>query len=621
MNKLAKIIITAINLTEKSGREGLLALNEDIDNLKDSDFNILKHGMKLALDGVDSDIIYRILNNIIEREKDKNEIKIKIIQREAIFGILAGYNTRILCFILFSYLEKNERRALEPVVLRDDVQLDIDDSEDIKIKPPDLIKAMNNSEFIKEAQIVIKKTYNFANKARREGLLMLEDEIEDLDDEFIKQGLRLVVDGTDYNIINTILTNQINAEKDENRKILKKMMKEAVLNIQMGNSPDFIIHKLISFLDNSKIKEISKLLCAMNIFKEDDFKNTNQLEKDKKKFTAQAANIIKRAYEFSEKSNEEKMSAIEKNAEKKEIRDIFEYGMKFATKGNDTEDIDFILSNLIEAEKNEEIRRLKMIQKDAVLCICDNENPALLLHTIISHIEDAELEEVKKLYSNSEFLNKFNKLLENPYYNKDTIEKMNKLYKAELEKSTGSKDVIDFFNRPLNLLEDTNREFLNKIIKREHPQVFAAVIARLSCGFFRVGGIEVIVNILKRFDQSSVKKIIKAWEEKDSELAEEVKQKLLTFDDFIMLDLKDIQKVIREVDSFDLAKALKSLEEEKQNKVFKSISMRAASMLKEDMEYMGPVRLSVIKEAQEKILSIVRQMNDKGEIKINRRME
>jgi len=198
---------------------------------------------------------------------------------------------------------------------------------------------------------------------------------------------------------------------------------------------------------------------------------------------------------------------------------------------------------------------------------------------------------------------------------------MNKFYKSELEKSTGSKEVIDFFNRPLNLLKDGNRELLADFIKSEHPQTIASSLAWLSGGFSSAGGVETIIKILKIVDQSTVKKIIKAWDKKDPELAEEVKQNLLTFDDFIFLDLKDIQKVIREVESYDLAMALKPLDENKQNKIFKTISKRAASMLKEDMEYMGPVRLSAVKESQRKILSIVTRMNEKEEIKINRNIE
>jgi len=93
---------------------------------------------------------------------------------------------------------------------------------------------------------------------------------------------------------------------------------------------------------------------------------------------------------------------------------------------------------------------------------------------------------------------------------------------------------------------------------------------------------------------------------------------MFVFEDIVMLDDKAIQKVMREVDSQELAKALKSVDSEVQDKIFKNMSKRAASMLKEDMEYMGPVRLKDVEEAQQKIVSIIRHLEDTGEIVVAR---
>ena len=88
-----------------------------------------------------------------------------------------------------------------------------------------------------------------------------------------------------------------------------------------------------------------------------------------------------------------------------------------------------------------------------------------------------------------------------------------------------------------------------------------------------------------------------------------------------MLDDRSIQKVLREVDGQELAKALKSVDAEVQDKIYRNMSKRAASMLKEDMEYMGPVRLKDVEEAQQKIVSIIRHLEDAGEIVIARNGE
>jgi flagellar motor switch protein FliG len=93
---------------------------------------------------------------------------------------------------------------------------------------------------------------------------------------------------------------------------------------------------------------------------------------------------------------------------------------------------------------------------------------------------------------------------------------------------------------------------------------------------------------------------------------------MFVFEDIVMLDDRAIQKVLREVDSQELAKALKSVDTEVQDKIFRNMSKRAAGMLKEDMEYMGPVRLKDVEEAQQKIVSIIRHLEDTGEIVVAR---
>jgi len=618
MKQLAEIIITAVNFSGISRREGLLAIEDEIEKLDEKRFGFFKYGMKLALDSIESNAIYRILSNMIDGVKDENERRLKIIQREAVLSIQAGFNTRMLCLTLLSYLSKEERRALEPIILKDDIQIDIDVVRDIKMNPPKPVMQMGNSEFIKETANILRIAYKFIYKARREGLLSLEDELEDIDYDFIKEGLRLVVDGTDSGIINKILSNQIDREKDEYRKKIKIIMKEAVLNIQAGNNPELMTHMLISYIRNSDLNKISKILCEIDFFKENVFEDVNPLGNEKKKFTVLAADIIYKAYKFSEKSSKVGLLALKDGIDRKKeaSRDIFDYGIKFAADAVYPDYIDFILSNLIEQEKNAEIKRLKEIQREAVLSIGKNENPAIIFHALISNIDDEELVEVKKIFSNTEFAGKFNELLDNPYCDEEAVEKMKTLYLSGLEKSIGSREVIDFFNRPINMAQNADREILSDLIKNEHPQTFASIIAWLSCGCFNSGGVENITEILKYLDPSIRNRIINKWQEEDSELSDEVKQRLFKFEDIIVLDDRSIQKVLREVDSVCLAMALKKADAGLQDKFFNNLSKRAASMLREDMEYMGLVRLSAVEEAQRKIALIVSLLNDNGEITI-----
>jgi len=128
------------------------------------------------------------------------------------------------------------------------------------------------------------------------------------------------------------------------------------------------------------------------------------------------------------------------------------------------------------------------------------------------------------------------------------------------------------------------------------------------------GGVGSMVEILNYVDRDTEKQIIGLLEDEDPELAEEIKRRMFVFEDIVMLDDRATQKLLREVDSQELAKALKSADVKVQNKFFSNMSKRATAILKEDMEYMGPVRLSDVTEAQSKIISIIRHLEDIGEI-------
>jgi flagellar motor switch protein FliG len=136
--------------------------------------------------------------------------------------------------------------------------------------------------------------------------------------------------------------------------------------------------------------------------------------------------------------------------------------------------------------------------------------------------------------------------------------------------------------------------------------------------FTLAGGIETAVAILNRVDRGTEKTIMEALEEESPELADEIKKRMFVFEDLVMLDDRSIQRVLRDVDMKDLALALKTASAEVSGLIFKNMSKRASEMLKEDMNMMGPVRLRDVEEAQQKIVNVVRQLEDSGEIIIAR---
>ncbi len=133
-----------------------------------------------------------------------------------------------------------------------------------------------------------------------------------------------------------------------------------------------------------------------------------------------------------------------------------------------------------------------------------------------------------------------------------------------------------------------------------------------------IGGVDAVVDILNAVDRSTEKHIMETLEIEEPELADEIRKKMFVFEDILLLDDRAIQRVLRDVDNNDMALALKSANEQVQASIFNNMSKRLAVMIKEDMEFMGPVRMKDVEEAQQKIVNIIRKLEDSGEIVISR---
>ena len=133
-----------------------------------------------------------------------------------------------------------------------------------------------------------------------------------------------------------------------------------------------------------------------------------------------------------------------------------------------------------------------------------------------------------------------------------------------------------------------------------------------------IGGVDSVVEILNSVDRGTEKHIMESLEIEEPELADEIRKKMFVFEDILLLDDRSIQRVLRDVDNNDLGIALKAANEQVQNAIFNNLSKRLATMIKEDMEFMGPVRMKDVEEAQQKIVNIIRKLEDSGEIVISR---
>ncbi|MDE6687588.1 MAG: flagellar motor switch protein FliG [Lachnospiraceae bacterium] len=154
---------------------------------------------------------------------------------------------------------------------------------------------------------------------------------------------------------------------------------------------------------------------------------------------------------------------------------------------------------------------------------------------------------------------------------------------------------------------------------KEVERVLESKLANLvNQDYTVIGGVDRVVDILNSTDRSTEKHIMEILEIEDPELADEIRKKMFVFEDILLLDDRSIQRVLRDVDNNELALALKGANEEVQNAIFNNLSKRLAEMIKEDMEFMGPVRMKDVEEAQQKIVNIIRKLEDSGELVISR---
>ncbi|NLL17999.1 MAG: flagellar motor switch protein FliG [Clostridia bacterium] len=168
--------------------------------------------------------------------------------------------------------------------------------------------------------------------------------------------------------------------------------------------------------------------------------------------------------------------------------------------------------------------------------------------------------------------------------------------------------------RRIALMERTSPE----IVKEVEAVLESKLSSLMDQDFTTVGGVKTLVDILNRVDRSTEKIILETMEKDDQELAEEVRKRLFVFEDIINLDDTSIRRILREVDTKDLALAIKGSSQDVANRIYKNMSQRAGEMLKEDIEFLGPIRLRDVEEAQQRIVQTIRRLDEAGEIVISR---
>jgi len=159
-------------------------------------------------------------------------------------------------------------------------------------------------------------------------------------------------------------------------------------------------------------------------------------------------------------------------------------------------------------------------------------------------------------------------------------------------------------------MEQTNPEVIGEVERG----LEARLANMLNQSFEKIGGVETVAEMLNLVDRTTEKGIMEGLESEDPDLVEEIRRLMFVFEDILLVDDKGIQAVLKEIENDELALALKTASEELRDKIFKNMSERAATLIKEDMEFMGPVRVSDVEASQQRIVDIVRRLEDAGEI-------
>ncbi len=319
------------------------------------------------------------------------------------------------------------------------------------------------------------------------------------------------------------------------------------------------------------------------------------------------------------------------------------------------------------------------VQKAAILLIALGPEKSA---TIFKHLKEDEIEELTLEIANTRSVSPQTKeaVLEEFYqvclaqqyiaeggigYAKELLDKAlgEDQAQAVITKLTASLQV-----RPFEFVRKTDPSQVLNFIQDEHPQTIAMILSYLSSGqaamilgalapekqadvakriammdrtspdvikevesvlerklaslanqdYTIVGGVDAIVNILNTVDRGTEKHIMESLEVEEPELADEIRKKMFVFEDILLLDDRAIQRVLRDVENSDLEIALKGSNEEVKSVVLKNLSKRLAAMIEEDIEFMGPVRMKDVEEAQQKIVAVIRKLEDSAEIVISR---
>ena len=325
-------------------------------------------------------------------------------------------------------------------------------------------------------------------------------------------------------------------------------------------------------------------------------------------------------------------------------------------------------------------KELNGVRKSAILLLTLGQDEAA---AVLSRLSREQIEEVSREIASLGDIGQANRenvfkefyglALASNYVSEGGLEYAKQLLMKSMPEADAKKMITQVSSQvattPFAFLQKTDSENLLTFIQDEHPQTIALILAHLNPtkaseilvglpstkqvevvkrianmeqtnpdvikeverglehrlsdivnqSFEKAGGVDAVAEMLNLADRSTEKGIMEGLEAEDPELVENIRRLMFVFEDVLMVNDKGIQSVLKEVENDVLSLALKTASEELKAKIFKNMSERAAQMIQEEMQYMGPVRVSDVEQAQQKIVDIVRRLEDSGEIVIGGR--
>ena len=613
--KIASMIRRAYLFHQTARREGLLALEDEIDEGLLARRDLFELGIHFVLNAMDDYIIDEILSIMIAREPDEETRLFKDMQKVAVLSIQAQDTTSgIMLHEVTSLLCDGDLNIVQGLLPPEIVVFDGLPESDTAAG-----KEAERGELAAQVASLIRRALTFANRAKAKGLVPLDDE---LDPGMIRRrdvfeyGMYFAVLGVDAKIIDNILSRIIARETDEKARLLMGMKKDAVRLIQAEETSENIYQAITRSLSRDDmaaskklLPDIAELLCPKEsddgivvsgkflaalrtmLEKQSDCQKAEEilnnfaallgtepfdiLRHDDPRTLAHilaylepenALRLLKHLPTDVQTEVARHMAAIDPDGAEttREIERLLGKKLYAAPAGED----DYVISSILDEIKPE--------FKEQIVEALMGKDPELADRITSGILKHPGHEYYVELWCSHD----------DGYTSKPVVSKgYSKALKRLMGKYLCDKKIADAINRQMYL---------------DDAEIMGKFIAWV-------------------FDTEQERSIIEPLEGEDAELYRAIRNSIFTFNDVVLLDDKCAQKVFREVDSFELVKAIMYATIAAQEKVFRNMPKRAGAMVREHAEQIGPIRIVDAKESQEKIISIIRHLEDTSKITIGGR--